>query len=80
MERIAIIDHVNHVLYIEDIDDDVLEKEYNGEEEAYIRDNYACTKGDDALWSWDYITDAEYMPLGDDGDFYDLNELIENSI
>ena len=57
MERIVIIDHDEHKLFIEDISDENLEK-YNGEEEAYIKDNYAL--GDN--WSWDFITRIEYIP------------------
>lgn len=57
MERIVIIDHDNHALFIEDISDENLEK-YHGEEEAYIKDNY--TLGDN--WSWEFITRIEYIP------------------
>lgn len=39
MERIAIIDHDTHHLWIEDISDEDLKK-VNGEEEAYIKENY----------------------------------------
>lgn len=60
IERIVIIDHAMHTLYIEDIPLKILEEEYNGEEEDYIKDNYAFM-GD---WSWDYITDVEYTPAG----------------
>ena len=60
MERLVIIDHAAHTLFIEDVADEQLKK-YNGEEEAYIRDNY--TFEDD--WSWDYVTDIEYIPEDD---------------
>lgn len=60
IERIAIIDHDNHALFVEDIDIDVLESKYNGEEEDYIRDNYACFSGN---FSWDYIVDTCYTPI-----------------
>lgn len=60
MERLAILDHSNHRLYVEDVSEESLEK-YNGEEEAYIKDNYTF-EGD---YSWDYITDAEYIPMDD---------------
>ena len=53
MERIAIIDHQNHALYIEDIDEDMLQEKYDGEEEKYIIDQYEFEDGD--LWSWEYI-------------------------
>lgn len=60
MERIAIIDHANHRLFVETISDEDLEK-YDGEEEKYIEDNYTF----DGEWSWDYIMDAEYIPMDD---------------
>ena len=50
MERIAILDHDEHKLYVEDIDEDVLNNQYWGEEERYIRDNY-----DMEHFSWEYI-------------------------
>lgn len=53
--RVAIIDHDNHALYIEDISESDLEK-YNGEEE-YIKNNF--TLGEN--WEWDYIIDATYF-------------------
>lgn len=56
MERIVIIDHDNHRLYVEDIYDDMLQN-YNGEVQSYIDDNYTL-----GLYSWDYIIDAEYIP------------------
>lgn len=71
MERLAILDHSNHRLYVEDVSEETLEK-YNGEEEAYIKDNYTF-EGD---YSWDYITDTEYIPMDDptpmDVEFTDL--------
>ena len=63
MTRLAIIDNVAHTLFIEDVTDEQLEK-YNGEEEAYIRDNY--TFEDDNYWTWEYVTDIEYIPSDDD--------------
>lgn len=56
-EIIAIIDHDNHKLYIEDIDMDVLERDYGGEEERYIKETYDI--GDN--YSWDFVTDTVYM-------------------
>ena len=56
MERIVIIDHETHQLYIEDVDEDVLQEQYGGEEEAYIKDKYNL-EGD---FSWDYIVNAQY--------------------
>lgn len=61
MTRLAIIDHAEHTLFIEDVTDEQLAK-YNGEEEAYIKDNYTF-EGD---WSWEYLTDIEYIPSDDD--------------
>lgn len=58
MRRIAIIDHNEHDLIIEDINEEVLEKEYGGDEQKYIDDNY-----DIENYSWDWITDYN------DGDF-----------
>ena len=57
MERIVIIDHDSHNLFVEDVNDEALEK-YHGEEEEYIKDNY--TLGEH--WSWEWITHAEYIP------------------
>ena len=48
MRRIAIIDHNEHDLIIEDINEEVLEKEYGGDEQKYIDDNY-----DIENYSWD---------------------------
>lgn len=57
MERIAILDHDEHRLYVEDIPDEILDSpEWSGEEE-YIKANY-----DMEHYSWDYIVDAEYFP------------------
>lgn len=66
IERIAIIDHAVHTLYIEDIPLKILNEEYNGEEEDYIKANYGFI-GD---WSWDYVTDVEYTPNG--GETYSI--------
>lgn len=72
MIRIAILVHSSHKLFVEDVDEKVLEK-YNGDEQAYIDDNYTF---DDGNYSWDYITDASYIgPVN--GDPYDLNEKID---
>ena len=59
MERIAIIDHDNHRLLIEDVDEEILNDKYGGEEEAYIKDNYELGN-----FSWDFITGIEYIPEG----------------
>lgn len=62
MERIVIIDHDEHELFIEDIDEKILQEKYNGEEEDYINDNYDLSEH----WSWEYVTRIEYIPI--DGD------------
>ena len=67
MERIVIIDHDSHTLFIEDLDEDELEKKYGGEEEEYIKDNYNLGKN----WSWEFITRIEYYPC----DYQDPIEL-----
>ena len=59
MERLAILDHTSHTLFIEDVSDEDIEK-YGGEQE-YIDDNYTF-EGD---YSWEYIVDAEYFPQGE---------------
>ncbi len=56
MERLAIIDHNEHRLFIEDVTDEMLAK-YNGEEQAYIEDNYDLEN-----YSWDFIVEADYIP------------------
>ena len=61
MERIVIIDHDKHTLHIEDIDEDILEKYYNGEEEEYIKEQYKNILSQN--YSWDYITGARYKPM-----------------
>ncbi len=55
--RIAIIDHKSHALYVEDINDEILEGQYGGDEQLYIDENYSLEE-----YSWDYITDAQYFP------------------
>lgn len=56
MRRLAIIDHGNHALYIEDINEEILEGQYGGDEQLYIDDNYSLKN-----YSWDWITDAQYF-------------------
>lgn len=60
--RIAIIDHDSHTLFIEDINNDILEGQYGGDEQIYIDANYNFTN-----YSWDYIVDAQYIP--EEGDY-----------
>ena len=57
MERLVIIDHATHTLYVDDVSEETLQQ-YGGEEEKYIEDNYTF----DGDYSWDFITDAEYYP------------------
>lgn len=54
--RIAIIDHDTHTLFVEDINDEILQGQYGGEEQNYIDDNYNVTN-----YSWDYIVDTQYF-------------------
>ena len=61
MRRLAIINHADHTLMVEDVNESVLETEYGGDEQAYINDNYTF-EGD---YSWDWITDAEYYKEGE---------------
>ena len=57
MERIAILDHDRHRLYVEDIPDEIIDApEWDGEEE-YIKGNYAVNN-----FSWEFITEAVYFP------------------
>lgn len=72
MIRVAIIDHDTHTLFVEDIDEEILENEYNGEEEEYIKDNYSLSDN----WSWDYIIDTEYYyPENQDGVSVEFSDL-----
>lgn len=51
---LAIIDHLEHQLFIENADENEIQEKYNGEEEDYIRGKYGFT--DEDLFSWDYLT------------------------
>jgi hypothetical protein len=57
MRRLAIINHTNHTLYVEDINEEILEGQYGGDEQLYIDENYNLED-----YSWDYIIDAQYFP------------------
>ena len=57
MRRIAIIDHTNHTLFVEDINEEILEGQYGGDEQLYIEDNYSLKE-----YSWDWITETQYFP------------------
>ena len=63
MIRLAIIDHEKHCLYVEDVEESVIEEKYGGEEEAYIRDTYDLGE----MWSWDFILMTDYFPS--EGDY-----------
>lgn len=56
MERLVIIDHASHTLFVEDVTEEMLTP-YGGDEQAYIDNNYTF-EGD---YSWDYIVDAQYV-------------------
>ena len=68
MERLIIIDHETHRAYIEDVDEEMLQREYEGSEEAYIEDTYSLGKH----WTWDFVTGIEYIPMEGDGDPIEL--------
>lgn len=77
MERIAIIDHDTHTLFVEDIDEDILNTKYDGDEEAYIKDNITDI-GFGENFSWDYIVDTCYTPINGDSIDVDFEEYYEN--
>jgi len=52
---IAIIDHLNHQLFIEFADEQLIQDKFNGEEEDYIRDKYGFK--DEDVFSWEYLTE-----------------------
>lgn len=58
MERLVIIDHDNHRVFIDDVTDEELAS-YGGEEEKFIKDNYYLKN-----YSWDWVTEIQYFPLG----------------
>lgn len=51
---LAIIDHTNHQLFIENVSDDEIQNKFNGEAEDYIRDKYGFIDND--TFSWEYLT------------------------
>lgn len=61
MRRLAIINHADHTLMVEDVNENELQDNYGGDEQKYIDDNYTF-EGD---YSWDWITDAEYYKEGE---------------
>lgn len=72
MTRIAIIDHETNNLIVEDIDDEILEKEYDGDGEKFIKANYNLSDN----WTWDYIVEATYYPIEGDGTIIDFEDLV----
>ena len=69
MERLVIIDHDNHQLFIEDVSLEEIEKA--GGEQEYIEQNYeVATRG--TYWSWEFITDITYYPNDEDKDPIDV--------
>lgn len=72
IERLAIIDHELHRLFIEDVDMDVINKKYNGNEEDYITDNYELSR----TWSWEWIIVTEFVPIEDDPIEVEFTELL----
>ncbi len=73
IERLAIIDHAQHALFIEDVDTELLAEKYNGEEEKYIKDNYELKEG----FSWDYIVNTLYVKEDEDPREVNFEELDE---
>lgn len=73
MERIVIIDHDRHELFIEDIDEKTLQEKYNGEEEDYIKDNYDLSEH----WSWDYVNAVWYCPQEGDASVWFNNQYLD---
>lgn len=59
MVRIAVLDFHEHRLYVEDVADEEIEN-YGGVD-AYVKDTYTF----EGEASWDAITDAEYIGLGE---------------
>ena len=59
MVRLAVIDHSEHKLFVEDVDEKIL-KEYESEC-AYVRDHYTIA----GSFSCSIIKEAEYIPEGD---------------
>ncbi len=66
MVRIAIIDHDEHILYVEEIEDEVLAR-YGYDEQKFIDDNYNIEN-----YSWDYIAEGLFLPAGE-SDFCDID-------
>lgn len=53
-EKLAIIDHNTHTLYIDEVDEELINSKYEGEEEKYIDDVYGFDN-----YSWDYVVSVK---------------------
>lgn len=77
MRRLAIINHDDHTLFVESVSEDELDGKYGGDEQEYINANYPLLEN----YSWDWITDAEYIGVGQsmpvEIDFDELEECYE---
>ena len=71
---LAVIDHLEHKLFIENADENEIQEKYNGEEEDYIRDKYGFT--DEDLFSWEYLTQRIEI-IGDIRGLYQM--MVNNS-
>ena len=71
---LAVIDHLEHQLFIENADEKEIQEKYNGEEEDYIRDKYEFTDTD--LFSWEYLTQRIEI-IGDIRGLYQM--MVNNS-
>jgi hypothetical protein len=71
---LAIIDHLEHQLFIEDADENEIETKYKGNVENYVRDKYGFTDKD--LFSWEYLT-TRIEIIGDIRGLYQM--MVHNS-
>ena len=71
---LAIIDHVEHQLFIEIADENEIETKYKGNVENYIRDKYSFTDKD--LFSWEYLS-TRIEIIGDIRGLYQM--MVHNS-
>lgn len=72
MKRIVIIDHIEHELFIEDIDEKILQKKYKGEED-YIKNKYDLSE----QWSWEYVNSIWYCPQKGDPSVWFNNQYLD---
>ena len=73
--RLVIIDHARHTLFVEDVSEELINEKYNGEEEEYIKDNYDLVEDE---WSWDYVTNAQYINENNDPVEINFEELSDS--